>query len=583
MDYAQLYVAVVILAMLGGLIANIARPAWLFSLAALALYFPGFVSPERIFSHAVNPAVLTLVLLLISSLALERTRVLNWVSRHLFSKSQLVTLFKMGGLVALSSAFLNNTAVVASLMSSVRRNRKHPAKRLLIPLSYFAILGGTLTLIGTSTNLIVNSFLVDYGETGFDFFDFLPVGIVIVLVAGTAVMVSSFWISDASIPKEISKEYFLEASIEHDSDLVGSTLKQAGLVSLTQLTLVELIRKDQVISLPESSEVLRAGDQLIFSGDVVQAKQLASIKGLSVFADSSGLLDKHLTEVIVSPSSTLVGRSLKQSSFRAHFDAAVVAIGRNGARLSGSLSNIELRAGDKLVLAIGLDFYKRPNIDRNFILLDKKLLHPPLKKQQELAVFGGFMSVIILAALGVLSLLTGLLLYLLLMLGSKVLTPTEVRRRLPLEIWLVISSALAIADVFNQVGAAEVLAHVVETLLSVNSADDYVGVYWAFIVCYLLTWLITEVVTNNAAAALMFPMAFGLAESLGVSYMPFVMAVAYGASASFISPFGYQTNLMVMNAGNLKFSDFAKAGWLVSVCFTGVALVMIPIVFPFNV
>lgn len=581
MELAQLYVAAVILAMLAGLIMNIARPAWLFSLAALALYFPGFVSSERMFSHAVNPAVLTLALLLVSSLALEKTRILAWISRHLFSRSQLVTLFKMGGLVAVSSAFLNNTAVVASLISSVRTNRSHPAKRLLIPLSFFAILGGTLTLIGTSTNLIVNSFLVDYGEKGFDFFDFLPVGLCILLVAGIAVIISSYWISGASIPNEISKEYFLEASVEEGSSLVGSSLQQSGLASLTGLSLVEIIRAHDILSMPDSSEVLQSGDQLIFSGDVTQAKQLANINGLSVFADSSGLLDEHLKEVIVSPNSTLIGRTLKQSSFRAHFDAAVVAIGRNGMRLPASISNLELRAGDKLVLAIGRDFYKRPNIERNFILLDKKSLEPQLDKKRELLAFGGFIGVIVLAALNIVDLLSGLLLYLMGMFAAKVLTPTEVRRRLPLEIWLVISAALAIADVFNQVGAAQLLSTLVQSLLSVDSAQDYVGVYCAFIICYLLTWLITEVVTNNAAAALMFPLAYGIAESLGVSYMPFVMAVAYGASASFISPFGYQTNLMVMNAGHMKFSDFAKVGWLVSLCFSAVALIMIPVVFPF--
>jgi di/tricarboxylate transporter len=582
MDFAQLYVVAVILAMLGGLIANIARPAWLFSLAALALYFPGFVGPERMFSHAVNPAVLTLILLLISSIALERTRLLNWVSRNLFSKSQTLSLLKMGGLVALSSAFLNNTAVVASLMSAVRKNNRHPAKKLLIPLSYFAILGGTLTLIGTSTNLIVNSFLVDFGEKGFSFFDFLPVGICILLIAGTAVIISSFWISGSDIPKEISKDYFLEASIEDSSELIGLTLQQAGLATFKGLNLVELIRQDRVISMPDSDELLKAGDQLIFAGDVEQAKQLASINGLSVFADNSGLLDKHLVEVIVSPNSTLVGRSLKQSSFRAHFDAAVVAIGRNGSRLSGTFSDVQLKAGDKLVLAIGLDFYKRPNIDRNFILLDKKPLNAPLQGSQEWAAVGGFLAVIGLAASGLISLLTGLLVYLLLMFVLNIMTSTEVRRRMPFEIWLVVSSALAIADVFNQVGAADLLARLVQALLPNNTDNDIMGIYWAFIICYLLTWLITEVVTNNAAAALMFPMAYGLAESLGVSYMPFVMAVAYGASASFISPFGYQTNLMVMNAGHLKFSDFAKVGWVVSLSFTAVALVMIPIVFPFN-
>lgn len=582
MDFAQLYVVAVILAMLGGLIFNIARPAWLFSLAALALYFPGFVEPGRMFSHAVNPAVLTLVLLLISSLALERTRFLGWISRKLFVKSQSLTLLRMGGLVAFSSALLNNTAVVASLMSAVRKTTSHPSKRLLIPLSYFAILGGTLTLIGTSTNLIVNSFLVDYGEPSLQFFDFLPVGLCILFVAGVAVIVSSYWITGSELPKEISKDYFLEASVSQEGGLDGLSLQQAGLASIKGLTLVELIREDRVISMPASDEKLKAGDQLIFAGEVAQAKQLADIKGLSVFADTTGLLDKYLTEVIVSPNSTLVGRSLKQSSFRAHFDAAVVAIGRNGMRLSGSISNVELRAGDKLVLAIGLDFYKRPNIDRNFILLDKKELHPPLARHQEVLAISGFLGVVGLAATGVITLLTGLLVFLMGLFVFRILTPTEVRRRLPLEIWLVVSAALAIADVFNQVGAAELLASLVQSLLSVESPNDYSGIYWAFIVCYLLTWLITEVVTNNAAAALMFPMAYGLAESLGVNYMPFVMAVAYGASASFISPFGYQTNLMVMNAGNLKFSDFAKVGWLVSMSFSIVALIMIPLVFPFN-
>ncbi|AKE52333.1 SLC13 family permease [Kangiella geojedonensis] len=582
MDYAQLYVVAVILAMLGGLIVNIARPAWLFSLAALALYFPGFVEPERMFSHAVNPAVLTLVLLLISSLALERTMLLSWISRRLFAKSQSLTLLRMGGLVAFSSALLNNTAVVASLMSAVRKNNSHPSKRLLIPLSYFAILGGTLTLIGTSTNLIVNSFLVDYGQPSLEFFDFLPVGLSILLVAGVAVIISSYWISGSVLPKEISKDYFLEANIDPDSVIVGQSIQQSGLASLSGVTLVELVREDQVISMPDSNEKLKAGDQLIFAGNVSQAKQLAAINGISIFAENTGLLDKYLTEVIVSPNSTLIGRSLKQSSFRAHFDAAVVAIGRNGSRLTSTIANTEIRAGDKLVLAIGLDFYKRPNIDRNFILLDKKELHPPLKAYQEVAAITGFLGIVVLAATGILTLLSGLFIYLMGLFVFKILSPTEVRRRLPFEIWLVVASALAIADVFNQVGAAELLASLVQALLSVESATDYTGVYWAFIVCYLLTWLITEVVTNNAAAALMFPMAYGLAESLGVSYMPFVMAVAYGASASFISPFGYQTNLMVMNAGNLKFSDFAKAGWLVSLSFTVVALIMIPIVFPFN-
>lgn len=578
----QIYVFSIIIAMLVGLVMNLARPAWLFSMAALALYFPGFVSAERFFSHAVNPAVLTLILLLICSIALERTRALAWISKQLFSKSQFFTLAKMGGLVAASSAFLNNTAIVASLMGAVRNNSSQPAKRLLIPLSYFAILGGTLTLIGTSTNLVVNSFLVDYGEPGFNFFDFLPVGLIILLVSGVAVVIVSYWLPKEGVSGTVSREYFLEAKVDSDSILIGKTIYQAGLTTITGLDLVEVVRDEQVIAPVEHDFELQQGDLLIYCGDVKLAKQLASVKGLSVFAEDSGLLDKHLKEVIVSPMSTLIGRTLKQSSFRAHFDAAVVAIGRNGGRLSGALGEVEIRAGDKLVIATGLDFYKRPNVERNFIFLDKVQLHPPLKLSQEIITFAGFFVAVTLAATGLVNLLTAMMGYLILILATKVISTTEVRRRLPLEIWLVIASALAIADVFNQVGVASLIARAVTGMFQIDGSNDLTGIYLSFISIYLLTWIITEMVTNNAAAALMFPVAFGLAESIGVNYMPFIMAVAYGASASFISPFGYQTNMMVMNVGSYSFRDFAKVGWLVSLCFTIVALVMIPIVFPFS-
>lgn len=180
------------------------------------------------------------------------------------------------------------------------------------------------------------------------------------------------------------------------------------------------------------------------------------------------------------------------------------------------------------------------------------------------------------------NLLTAMMGYLILILATKVISTTEVRRRLPLEIWLVIASALAIADVFNQVGVASLIARAVTGMFQIDGSNDLTGIYLSFISIYLLTWIITEMVTNNAAAALMFPVAFGLAESIGVNYMPFVMAVAYGASASFISPFGYQTNLMVMNVGSYSFRDFARVGWLVSLSFTIVALIAIPIVFPFS-
>ncbi|MFC0444225.1 SLC13 family permease [Pseudidiomarina halophila] len=576
---SQIYVGLVILALFAGLITTRNRPATLFVSAALVLYLPGLISAQNLLNHYVNLSLITLMLLLMGSMALERTKALQWVSRSLFHKSQFFTLLRMMGLVSITSAFLNNTAVVATLMQSVRKNREHPAQRLLIPLSYFAILGGVLTLIGTSTNLVVNSFLVETGHPGIGFFDFLPVGLGVLLVAGATTIVGSYLLPKGKVASDISQDYFLDAKITDDSLLTGKTVQQAGLRALDGLFLAEIVRNGQLMSPVKPETVLQANDRLVFCGDVKQAQQVSSLPGVTMYAnevfnDTNGLLHDNLTEVIVSPTSTLVGRTLKQANFRALFDAAVVAIGRGGERISGKLGQVEIQPGDRLVLATSEDFYRHRNLERNFFLLEGKRLSPMLSGRQEIIALAGFAGVVIGAASGLLTLFNGLVIYLALMLGTQVISAADIRRRLPLDIWLVIGSALCIADVFMSSGLATTITAGMFSLLGSTSP------YLALIGIFVLTWLITEVVTNNAAAAIVFPIAIGMAESLGVSIMPFVMAVAFGASASFISPFGYQTNLMVMNAGNYKFGDFTKIGTLVVIAYSITALWLIPQAFP---
>jgi di/tricarboxylate transporter len=286
-------------------------------------------------------------------------------------------------------------------------------------------------------------------------------------------------------------------------------------------------------------------------------------------------LQDNLTEVIVSPISTLVGKTLKEANFRALFDAAVVAIGRGGERISGKLGQVQIRAGDRLVLATSQDFYRHQNLERNFFLLEGKRLSPTLSKRQEVIALLGFIGLVIGAATQTVSLFNGLVIYLALVLATRVISAADIRRRLPVDIWLVIGSALCIADVFIDSGLAARLAN---GLFYVLGSDS--NIWFAFIAVYLLTWLVTEIVTNNAAAAIMFPIAIGLAESLQVDIMPFVMAVAFGASASFISPYGYQTNLMVMNAGGYKFGDFSRIGVFVLIAYSAAALWLIPQYFP---
>ncbi|EAQ96355.1 SLC13 family permease [Congregibacter litoralis] len=571
----QLFIAAIFLGLFYGLVFTSYAPAWLFSGAMGVVYFAGLVDTPEVLDKATNIGLVTLVLLLLVSVGLEKLSWLSRLSRGLVVGGYRRSLLRVSAVTSVFSALVNNTAVVATLANALRENNHHLPSRLLLPLSYAAVLGGTTTLIGTSTNLIVSSFLEDATGEGLAFFDFLPIGLSVTVI-GIAVLLLTHRLLPANPRDEVTvAEYLVEAEVVAGSSLIGRSIAENGLRELEALFLVEIVRGDHLISPVAPQEYIAEGDRLIFSGDIAKVSMLERFDGLATFAAGEGLLSGNLVQVILLPGATVEGKTVKDSGFRSLFDAAVVGIRRGGERLSGKLGTITLQAGDSLMLAIGGDFYSRRNVDKNFLVVGSRSVQKTLGTTVNTIVGVSMLAVVASAALGLLPLIKGLLGMLVLMLALGVVRAGELRRRFPFDIAMVIGSALVLSQALVNTGLVSVIADGLHLQLASK------GPYLALVAVYLATLLMTELMTNNAAAALVFPIAFGLAESFGLSAMPFVMAVAYGASASFMTPYGYTTNLMVQNIGNYRFVDYLRYGFPLSVVYSVVVLVMLPRVFPF--
>lgn len=571
----QLLIAGVFFALVISLIMTSWSAVWVFAGAMLIAYFLGLVDTAEVLAKATNSGLITLILLLLVSIGLEKLSWLTRLSGKLISPGYSASLLRMGFFTALFSAFVNNTAVVAALAHTVRNNRHHPASKLLLPLSYAAILGGTVTLIGTSTNLIVSSFLEDATGQGLAFGDFLWVGLAVTAVGLLVILASSALLPSGSTQQIDINEYLIEVEVDPGSELVGKSILANGLREMDDLFLVEIVRGPHLISPVTPHEYIEAGDKLIFSGDIKQVKVLESFDGLRLFAVEEGLLRKNMTEVIVMPAATIEGKTVKDSGFRSLFDAAVVGMRRGGKRLSGKLGNITIQAGDNMMLAVGPDFNERKNLDKNFLVINDSVGEIRTTPFQDYFLTGVLLLVIVLASLDMMPLIKGVAFLLVCMLALKVVKGSELRRRFPFELWIIIASALTLSQALTNSGLVELLANVLHDNL------EQLGPYAALIGIYFGTLLLTEVMTNNAAAALSFPIAFGLAESYGLSHMPFVMTVAYGASASFLTPYGYATNLMVQNLGGYELRDYLRVGMPLSIVYSAIVLFLIPRIFPF--
>ncbi|MFC6440485.1 SLC13 family permease [Bowmanella sp. JS7-9] len=569
MNLLQIYVVAVLLITIGALILSERRPSFVFALSTLALILPGILSLEQAIQQVSNLGLITLVLLLLVSMAVDKTSLIKGLAHKLANQDYSKSFIRIVALAFSTSAFLNNTAVVATLLGPVKQSQHYAPSKLLIPLSYAAILGGTLTLIGTSTNLIVDSFLIQHGLPGFSFWDFTLYG----GIAGLSCCLLMYFLRnqlpDIPLSRENYQQYFVEAEVLADSTLIGRSIEENALRNLPELYLAEIIRGGTLISPVAPNELIEAGDKLIFTGNLKRVDTLQHIHGLQLFAESDGLLNKNLTEVVISNRSRLIGKTLKQIGFRALFDAAVVAIRRDGEKVSGKHGDIRLTAGDFLVLATGPDFHSRHNLMKNFFIVSQHRFTRKLSNLQEWSTLGGFCTIVLASAFGFISLTSGLLCLLIGLIFVGVLSGDELKRNLPLNLILVIVGALSLAKALENTGVITLLTETLSPVLLETSP------FIALVAIYLLTVVMTELMTNNAAAALMFPFAFGISLAIGAPLMPFALAVAFAASASFISPYGYQTNLLVFSAGNYRTKDFIRFGVPISLLYSTIVLALL--------
>lgn len=569
----KIFVVISLVVLLYLLIKNQYRASVLFTGLASIYFLFDLLSFEKLASSYTNNSLLTLMLLLVVSIALEKTVLIDIFSKKIITKSYNLTFIKLGIITSIFSAFLNNTAVVASLMGVIKNNKYHLPSKLLIPLSYFAIFGGTMTLIGTSTNLLVNSFLVENGHKSFEIFDFIYVGFFISLFGVLTLYICKNLLPEYENIKDEIEKHLIELKVSQNSNLIAKTVKENGLRNLEYLFLIEINRNGKIISPVSPDEIIELNDKLLFSGDIKHLEVLKRFDGL-IFMDDTDIKNLHLIDAIITPQSSLIGKKVKTANFRSKFDAAIISLKRGSENISKIGEEI-LQSGDRLILSVGNDFDNRDNITKNFYVLSNIKQNKRLNNQKSIFVFLGFFLAILIPALGYFSLFKTLLVYLIFLLVFKFLDLDDIKKRFPFEIFMIIGSSLAISKVLIDSGVADEFASFI------TSTFGTFGIYGSFIGIYLVTLLLTEIITNNAAAALSFPIAYATAVSLDVNILPFVFAVAFGASASFMIPYGYQTNLMVSSLGGYNIKDFIKIGWIVSLVYSLTVIIFVPLFFGF--
>lgn len=559
-------------------------------LGSLALlYLTGIVNTNEALAGFSNPGMITVGVLYIVVTGLQQTGALAWVSQHVLGlpQSAPIALLRLVVPVAGLSALLNNTPVVAMFIPVVsdwcRKLRISPSK-LMIPLSYAAIFGGICTLIGTSTNLLVNGLLVTNTDSpGLGFFDIAWVGIPCAIAGILFLLIGQQWLLPDRIPAmqdaEDVRQYTVEWVVSTDSPLAGKTVEQAGLRHLPALYLMEIVRSGQVLTAVSPKTVLQEHDQLVFVGAVDSILDLHRLRGLQPATDQVFKLDvprteRCLIEAVVSNTCPIVGRTIREGRFRSQYDAVVLAVARNGQRLRGKIGDMRLQPGDALLLEANPLFLEKQRLSRDFYLISSVPDSEPLRHEKAPIAIVTLALMVILAAVGGLSMLKAAVLAAMMMLLTGCCAPRRAMRSIEWSVLLVIAAALGIGQAMEATGAAGAIA---STFIGIAGDNPWL----ALAVIYGITTFLTEIITNNAAAALVFPIALALSQSLGVSFMPFVISIMVAASASFSTPIGYQTNLMVYGPGGYKFTDFMRMGIPLNLLFGGMTLLLAPRIYPF--
>jgi len=583
-------VFIVLLFILISLYKEILGATFTFVVAVVTLGFFGILTPKEMLSGFANEQIFVIILLLLIGDIIKRTGILEAIFDRIFQKARTMKGFmgRMMLLISTFSAFLNNTPLVAIMMPYVNnwseRNNISPSK-LLMPLSFAAILGGCATLIGTSTNLIVSSMTADQTIMGdvrqLNIFDFSIVGVPMIVIG----LIYLYFYSDKLLPEKkdaISdfssnrREYLVEAQVRKNSPLIGKTIEEAELRNLKGLFLVEILRNDYRIKAVSPDVILQQDDILIFAGDTRTIAEMVNSKsGLTL--PSVGMMHKkkkaEVVEIVISQNSSLINKTVKEVRFRAKYDAAVIAVHRNGEKISGKIGEIVLKPGDVLLLFTGEDFVNRTAHTHDFYFISKVRDFRKVEGYKVAIVFGGLFAAIILSAFHVISLFMGLLVIILAAFVFKIANPKDLPKAIDYDLALIIVLSLALGVAMRKSGAADLVA---DTIISVFMPLGKVGLLFGI---YLITAFLGAYIGNKAAVALIFPISLTMAANLDLPAMPFILIVSFAAAANFMTPVGYQTNLMVYGPGGYSFKDFFRLGFPLTIIYMFVTIAILRIMY----
>lgn len=591
------WVTVTVLTALFAALAFSRAPTDLLILGALTLLFVfGVIGIQDALSGFSNEGMITVAVLYVVVAGLQESGGLGLFAPYLFGRPKTLggAQLRMMSAAASVSAFLNNTAVVAMLLPAVsdwaKKLRLSPSK-LMIPLSYAAIFGGICTLIGTSTNLVVNGLLLSYARErglaefagGIAMFEITKIGLPAAAVGILFVVLSQRYLLKERKPPmdQLSdpREYTVEMLVEPGSPLVGQTIEAAGLRHLPGMYLMEIERAGKVMVAVEHTERLEADDRLVFVGVVESVVDLQKIRGLKPATNQVFKLDaprstRCLVEAVVSNSFPSLGSTVKESHFRTNYNAVVIAVARNGERVRKKVGDIELQAGDTLLLEALPSFVDQQRNSRDFFLVSAVENSTPPRFERAWLSVAILFALVVVVMLEWVSMLKGAMLASGLIIATRCVSWQAARRNINWEVLLTIAASFGIGRAIEVTGLAESMAHHFTRL-----AGD--GPWLSLLIIYAMTLLFTELLTNNTAAVLAFPIAMATAANLGVSPMPFIMVVMIAASCGFATPLGYQTHLMVFGPGGYHFSDYLRIGIPLDLLFLILVVGLAPLIWPF--
>jgi len=599
MAWEAIFCLVVLLGVLWGLLANRAPDALL--LGAVVLFaLVGIVTPQEALAGFSNPGMLTVAALFVIAAAMRETGALDAAGAWLLggARTHRSVLARMAASLPLISAFLNNTPIVAMfipIISSWCRTHRVAPSRLLLPLSYFCIIGGTCTLIGTSTNLVVNGLMTEasrntpslseslrpmtFFEVGYVGLPYAAIGVAYMLLIGRRLLPNRKDLIEGLM--DSPREYLVNMRVQPDCRLVGRTIEQAGLRHLPGLFLIEVVRDYRVISPVPPDCILRASDVLTFAGVVGTIVDIEKIPGLVPVADDSyeeqAAQRRHevLCEAVVSQACPGIGKAIRDADFRATYNAAVIAVHRGGRRLVGRVGDIVLRPGDALLLQAGAHFVRAHRNNPDFLLVGGVEDSGPLRSEKALLSVVLLLVLVALLISGVLPTVVAVFLVAGLMIVFRCISASSARNSIDWQTLIAIAAAFGLAKALENSG----IVHATADYLVDHTVG--LGSYGLLAYIFFITAVFTAVITHTAAAALIFPFAVAIADEMGISPRPLVMAVVFAASASFVSPIGYQTNMMVYGPGGYKFGDFVRVGLPLTVLLGVCATLLIPLVWSF--